>query len=932
LNLSLAVVGVMLQMLNDDINRFLGVLSYPFVSLDCLHHDLLQEYLQKERPTIKDKKQIRNKVVQHIHKCYSIYSYDELYLYLDKWYLYPKTERLSPQSTFGVVFGHLENLSQSLISQRDGKIVYKYWENENDNDFLGGFAGTNKIYLFHSMNRLFPLDILCIIFMLKNNKEQSDLDGFYGNVQVSDTLLDRVLEQGVAENHLHSGVSCSFLNLWDDLMKPLNPKQISALDKFDLENIHSMKTTELKYYLWLASVLRMEIAVELKRDKISSHQDDICTPESRELKRLFSTPKGIKKNYRSLCSEEQEDENKLGDLPDYFIKLWNGLLESCSAELIQKNGLMYTVFDVPNTLRTSDENLFLFETLNIILKESTLKEESSKNKMLSIFFINYLRIKNIFYNLLVQQKTIKGLDYFQLQCYRNNSVANQSAVAMSRTEFWERAIREQLQNQNLQKLELRASINNNETVFKNGVRGFLKAYRRILKKSYYRWDIDQNGEKIFTPRKPFPKVGLVLHLTKQEQSHFPEKCIFTGENDLQYLQFGVLHDSYQEQLNILRKFRQEYKGLDKYLVGLDVASLENAVPTWVLTSIYEHARDSNIDLLRSDHNNREQYQSLGFTIHAGEDYRHILSGLRRIDESVRYLKFHAGDRIGHGIALGISPDVWYQSNATIIIPRIEALENYLWAYNIFSQNHNESTLVNLAYLEKKIYEFAKEIYSNTKGLTTNVLVDGYIELFRTDMFENWDKLKCENCGESEDNQDNIPDLCKYSSDTNRRSFTWDVKSLLFARHCKIYIRKMNEPIHYKVTEQDIAIAREAQRIVKQYLNKQGIVVEINPSSNVAIGDMDTLSENQIYSINHCTYELDNIIACINSDDPSVFNTNVSNELAYIYFGMIEKDVSRETILLWIDKLRKNGLTSSFIRQTETDGKILEELDRLLEEM
>lgn len=35
----------------------------------------------------------------------------------------------------------------------------------------------------------------------------------------------------------------------------------------------------------------------------------------------------------------------------------------------------------------------------------------------------------------------------------------------------------------------------------------------------------------------------------------------------------------------------------------------------------------------------EDTQSLGFTFHPGEDFRHILSGLRRVDEAVEHLIF-----------------------------------------------------------------------------------------------------------------------------------------------------------------------------------------------------------------------------------------------------------------------------------------------------
>lgn len=122
-----------------------------------------------------------------------------------------------------------------------------------------------------------------------------------------------------------------------------------------------------------------------------------------------------------------------------------------------------------------------------------------------------------------------------------------------------------------------------------------------------------------------------------------------------------------------------------------------------------------------------------------------------------------------------------------------------------------------------------------------------------------------------------------------------------------------------------------QKMVRKYINEKGIVIEVNPSSNVAIADMDTLAENQVYSINHVEYDFHNVMTCINSDATSVFNSHVANELGYIYFGMIEKGINREAILQWIEKLRDMGMRANFIRNKISDEGLLIELDRILEQ-
>ena len=53
-----------------------------------------------------------------------------------------------------------------------------------------------------------------------------------------------------------------------------------------------------------------------------------------------------------------------------------------------------------------------------------------------------------------------------------------------------------------------------------------------------------------------------------------------------------------------------------------------------------------------------------------------------------------------------------------------------------------------------------------------------------------------------------------------------------------------------------------------------------------------------------------------SDDPSVFNTNVSNEISYIFYALQKKGYSREEALRWIDKIRKYGMESSFLQDED----------------
>lgn len=125
-------------MINDSINRFLGVLCYPLTSMETFRQDLIQEYLEamQDKDTKKAKKlrdSLRSQLVGYIRQNYNLYSYDEIYLYLEKCYLYDVQKF---EDTMELYFYTMERIARSLISHRDGQIVFKYWKTKRTRSYL----------------------------------------------------------------------------------------------------------------------------------------------------------------------------------------------------------------------------------------------------------------------------------------------------------------------------------------------------------------------------------------------------------------------------------------------------------------------------------------------------------------------------------------------------------------------------------------------------------------------------------------------------------------------------------------------------------------------------------------------------------------------------------------------------------------------------
>ncbi|PFL13994.1 hypothetical protein COJ07_29160 [Bacillus cereus] len=151
---------------------------------------------------------------------------------------------------------------------------------------------------------------------------------------------------------------------------------------------------------------------------------------------------------------------------------------------------------------------------------------------------------------------------------------------------------------------------------------------------------------------------------------------------------------------------------------------------------------------------------------------------------------------------------------------------------------------------------------------------------------------------------------------------WGLTDLQNAQHCIYYNENLNKPIQVEINDEEISIITTLQNYIKKKISKEGIVVETIPSSNIAIGELEHIFEHYIHNLNPVNSESDSIKVTINTDDPIVFNTNISNEYAYIFYSLIEKGFSREQSILWIDKIRNNGMTSSFIETENLDNYTL----------
>ena len=149
--------------------------------------------------------------------------------------------------------------------------------------------------------------------------------------------------------------------------------------------------------------------------------------------------------------------------------------------------------------------------------------------------------------------------------------------------------------------------------------------------------------------------------------------------------------------------------------------------------------------------------------------------------------------------------------------------------------------------------------------------------------------------------------------------------------------KFRNPIFIPVNESDLLVFSEIQDYLINKIERMGAYIETNPTSNLVIGEIQEMDEHYIMKLNSkgVIYPDENanaVLISINTDDPVIFNTNVENEIAYIYYAMVHHGYNKEDILNWIDKVRQFGMDSSFIKKVRTPSVQIKEMKEIITEI
>lgn len=508
---------------------------------------------------------------------------------------------------------------------------------------------------------------------------------------------------------------------------------------------------------------------------------------------------------------------------------------------------------------------FIGEILFILIVFAELRK--TNNSVLAGKLHHYLLIKGVVHRFCVQQKSQVGFPQFQM--LTDNSF-REGIEKTYEQRFLQLAGSDNCVHTGLieGRFSPKATALKNYQLLLNIETGFKKAVSILRQKRKIK-----NAENM--------NLALVAHFIKKPETNKTKKV---------EIRHHFLRKELRKKAIALSEVMNTKLGR-RLIVGIDAAASELDAGPEVFSPAFQYL---------SRHGVRH------ITYHAGEDFRHLLSGIRAVLEAVVFLRMKAGDRIGHGTALGIDPFLWKERvNGVCYVHRGEWLDDLVLVWHLIRTDENASSLISvLPRIESAIAELTIQVYGtiiHPAVLRKAWQLRSYDPDFLFGLKSRQEVLALYDYEELLSCEKNMSD--RFVESVLRKYHAPSQGSTLSQ-----YRNAYDELIEIKIGQLlSCDQLNTVQDIVLDMVSKQGIVIESLPSSNLRISYYQNFDEYHIGRWTEAERTNGSIPAVVfGSDDPGIFMTNIYNEYARVYCYLSRKSMPSVERLDMMKKVRESS--------------------------
>ena len=622
-----------------------------------------------------------------------------------------------------------------------------------------------------------------------------------------------------------------------------------------------------------------------------------------------------------------------------------------------KNTKARELFEIPhgdggdkeNLPNTTGELQWMMKTLE--------KQRRSPHHLVDRALLLYILLTNEFYMLCVQRDNFVGFRQFQRYSSVQKLLVSQPCYFRGIFERMHGPGRESVTNYVELRISPASDINEFQRQILTILWGYLEyirhhkdenyvtqaeqSFRRVRERRHEHHGKEPNSrlkaeldivlkeidDELLQTRNRLVRPSIVVHLIKR--SWEPDEH---NKDGVDQIRFDCQRGKYEKRLENVRMLLEAHPKLLKWIRGVDAAAYELDTPPDVFAPAYRKARHE----LNLPH----------ATYHAGEDFCHLVSGIRAVCEAVDFLELRGGDRIGHATALGVNPSLWLSSMPMQIAPtREEWLLNLLFAWNILQQREDMEHMVN--HLSNDIRELGYQIFREPNP--SPHLLKRIFDLRVLDPLELWgiyekgrhevyDSLPAgkKNFNEARLNEEIIRRVLSSVNhiDPQRReeikiyqAFIREAPMVIWLlikwqRDRETWERsqvRIEVPADYFSED----ILKLLQQLAMQKLVEKSIVMETLPTSNLRIGQYKEMGQHHSLrwlGVNPCEGDAPPLVV-LGTDDPGVFATDIKGEFYHLFASLCKRGVNAQEALEILIRVNQSGeryafrsLTGNFVEE------------------
>lgn len=484
----------------------------------------------------------------------------------------------------------------------------------------------------------------------------------------------------------------------------------------------------------------------------------------------------------------------------------------------------------------------------------------------------YLLIHSMFLRLIVHQEGLKGFDLFETLA--QNSVRDK--------------VEGGLQGQCLQQLAHCGSL--------KGLEGRLAAKNSAteLLQKVMKWTKTLDDEGRFTTANRQCRLGIHCHFIKEEDKERKNEARRAPQETAPFLacRHARLRERLVFQAMALRTMRDHYPKEGGRLLAIDGANNELKTPPEVFAPIFRELRyqfSQKPQPLAAEFSALQDAPPpppLRYLFHAGEEFRHLLSGLRAIDEAIDFLDLPPGSRLGHCLALGFEPEWWLDRLPEVRLPRLEWLDNLVWLHR-----HMQEDADFKLHLHEQIQMLSLEVYgvSHPSQLLHQAWRLRMLGMTPYEMA--------------------LPSQVYLRNQLDREILpaAFDIyEEYHFSRNVWKKGEEVIEAGMYgRPKRQWVAALRNAQKRLLHKLDQRGLAIEACPSSNLRISQLENLKQHPVFHWRLVQEEpgQQDPYVLLATDNPGFCQTSLALEYAAMSIRAREMkdDLSSRQMQSWLDR-------------------------------